>query len=177
VLGLTFCFVGGGVIGAADWSYVPGIYLVSADNRSIDQLALATGSWEAANIEPNSRVVSDRDNSLVAQSYGGLHVLTPAADGIDEGAISNLLLRHPAPSDVSTACANHVQYLIADARLATSLPEEGIYMDQGEYLNGTRTAPPAVTYLTKFDQVPGAERIYDNSAIRIYDLEGLSCPG
>jgi hypothetical protein len=177
VLGLTFCFVGGGIIGASDWSYVPGNYMVSADNRSIDQLALAAGAWEAANIKPNSRVVGDRDNSLVAQSDGGLHVVTPAADGVDEGAISNLLLRHPAPSDVSTACADHVQYLIADARLATALPEVGIYMDHGEYLDGTRTAPPPVADLTKFDQVPGAERIYDNGAIRIYDLEGLPCPG
>jgi hypothetical protein len=177
VLSLTFCFVGGAIIGDADWSYVPGNYMVSADNRSIDQLALAAGAWEAANIEPGSRVVSDRDNSLVAQSYGGLHVITPAVDGVDEGSISNLLLRHPAPSDIDTVCTDNVQYLISDVRLATSLPEVGVYMDQGEYLDGTRTAPPTVAELTKFDQVPGAERIYDNGAIRIYDLEGLSCPG
>ena len=177
VLGLTFCFVGGGIIGQADWSYVPGTYMVSADNRSIDQLALAAGSWEAANIKPGSRVVTDRDNGLVAQSNGGLHLVTPAADGVDEGSISNLLLRHPAPSDIDTVCADRIQYLIADVRLSTSLPEVGIYVDQGEYLDGTRTAPPPASDLTKFDQVPGAERIYDNGAIRIYDLEGLSCPG
>ena len=177
VLGLTFCFVGGGIIGQADWSYVPGIYMVSADNRSIDQLALAAGSWEAANIKLGSRVVADRDNGLVAQSNAGLHLVTPAADGVDEGSISNLLLRYPAPSDIDTVCADRIQYLIADVRLSTSLPEVGIYVDLGEYLDGTRTAPPVASDLTKFDQVPGAERIYDNGAIRIYDLEGLSCPG
>lgn len=177
VLGLTFCFVGGGIIGQADWSYVPGTYMVTADNRSIDQLALAAGSWEAANIKPGTRVVTDRDNGLVAQSYGGLHLITPAADGVDEGSISNLLLRHPASSDEDTVCADRVQYLIADVRLSTALPEIGIYVDQGEYLDGTRTAPPPASDLTKFDQVPGAERVYDNGAIRIYDLEGLSCPG
>ena len=177
VLGLTFCFVGGGIIGQADWSYVPGTYMVSADNRSIDQLALAAGSWEAANIKPGSRAVTDRDNGLVAQSYGGLHLVTPAADGVDEGSISNLLLRHPAPSDEDTVCNDRIQYLIADVRLSTSLPEVGVYVDQGEYLDGTRKAPPPASDLTKFDQVPGAERVYDNGAIRIYDLEGLSCPG
>jgi len=174
---LTFCFVGGGIIGAADWTYVPGIYLVSADNRSIDQLALAAGTWEAANIKPGSRIVGDRDNALIAQSYGGLHDITPAADGVDEGAISNLLLRHPAPSDIDTACVDRVQYLIADVRLSTALPEIGIYVDQGEYLNQTRTAPPPAADLTKFDQVAGAERIYDNGAIRIYNLKGLTCAG
>ena len=176
VLGLTLCLVGGGIIGASDWSYVPGKYLVSADNRSLDQLALAAGSWEAANIKPNSRAVSDRDNGLIAQSFGGLHLVTPAADGVDEGALSNLLLRYPASSDVATVCADHVQYLIADARLATALPEVGVYVDQGEYLYGIRTVPPPVADLTKFDQVQGAERIYDNGAVRIFDLEGLSCP-
>ena len=177
VLGLTFCFVGGGIIGASDWSYTPGKYMVSADERSIDQFALAAGSWEAANIEPNSRFVGDRDNSLVAQFYGGMHAVTPAADGVDEGSISNLLLRHLAPSDTNTVCADRIQYLIADVRLSTALPQLGVYMDQGEFLDGTRTAPPSVADLTKFDQVPGAERIYDNGAIRIYNLEGLSCPG
>jgi len=177
VLGLTFCFVGGGILGAADWETGPGNYMVSADNRSIDQLALAAGFWEAANIKPHSRAVSDRNNSLIAQSYGGLDVVTPAADGVDEGAISNLLLRHLASSDISTVCTDHVQFLIADARLSTALPEVGVYVDQGEYLDGTRTAPPTVADLTKFDQVAGAERIYDDGAIRIFNLEGLPCPG
>jgi hypothetical protein len=177
VLGLTFCFVGGGIIGASDWSYLPGKYMVTADERSIDQLALAAGSWEAENIKPNSRFVGDRDNSLVTQYDGRLHSVTPAADGVDEGSISNLLLRHLAPSDINTVCTDRIQYLIADVRLSTALPELGVYIDQGEYLDGTRTAPPNVADLTKFDQVPGVERIYDNGAIRIYNLEGLSCPG
>ena len=177
VLGLTFCFVGGGIIGASDWSYTPGKYIVSSDERSIDQLALAAGSWEAANIKPSSRFVGDRDNSLVAQLYGGLHAVTPAADKVDEGSISNLLLRHPAPSDIDTVCADRIRYLIADVRLSTALPELGVYVDGGEYLSGTRIAPPSVADLTKFNLVPGAERIYDNGAIRVYDLEGLSCPG
>lgn len=177
VLCLTFCFVGGGIIGASDWSYTPGKYMVSADERSIDQLALAAGSWEASNIKPGSRFVGDRDNSLVAQFNGGMHSVTPAADGVDEGSISNLLLRHLAPSDINTVCADHIQYLIADVRLSTALPELGVYLDQGEYLDGTRTAPPSVADLTKFDEVPGAERIYDNGAIRIFNLEGISCPG
>jgi hypothetical protein len=177
VLGLTFCFVGGGIIGDSDWAYTPGSYMVIADNRSIDQLALAAGSWEAANIKQGSRVVSDRDNDLVSQAYAGLHVVTAEADHVDGGAVSNLLLRYLAPSDIDTICADHVQYLISDVRLSTSLPELGIYIDQGEYLDGTRTAPPAVADLTKFDQVPGAERIYDNGAIRIYNLKGLTCTG
>lgn len=177
VVGLTICFVGGGIIGGADWSYVPGSYMVIADNRSIDQLSLAAGYWEAANIKPGSRVVTDRDNGLVAQSYGGLHQITGAADGVDVASMSTLLLRHPSVTDVSTVCADRVQYLISDVRLSTGLPEMGVYIDAGEYLDGTRSAPPSVADLTKFDQVPGAERIYDNGAIRIYDLEGVSCPG
>lgn len=177
VLGLTVCFVGGGIIGASDWSYVPGKYMVIADNRSIDQFALAAGYWEAENIRPNSRVYTDRDNGLIAQAYGSLHVITVQADGIDEGYVSNLLLSPLSSSAINIACATHVQYLISDDRLASGLPELGFYIDSGEFMYGTRNAPPAVSDLTKFDQVQGAERIYDNGAIRIFGLGGLSCAG
>ena len=133
VLGLTFCFVGGGIIGDSDWAYTPGRYMVIANNRSIDQLALAAGSWEAANIKQGSRAVGDRDNDLVSQAYAGLDVVTAEADHVDGGAVNDILLRYLAPSDIDTICADHVQYLISDVRLSTSLPELGIYIDQGEY--------------------------------------------
>jgi hypothetical protein len=178
VLGLTICFAGGTVIGSGpDWLYGPGRYLVSADNRSVDQLALQAAYWEGQNLPPGSRVYTDRVNGLLAGVYGDQRALTALENGIDQGTVSTLLLRSSSPGDVSVACRAHVEFLIADQRLATSLPHVGIYIDNGEYLYGFRTAPPASSALTKFDQVPGAERIFDNGAIRIYDLRGLSCLG
>jgi hypothetical protein len=181
VLGLTLCFVGGAVLSGPDWIYGPGRYLVSADNRSVDQLALQAASWEQQNLPAQSLVYSDRVNGLLAGVYGDLHLLTPLSSGIDQGALSTLLLAGPSGRDVDVACGNRaqnrVQFLIADARLATSLPHLGVYIDNGEDLFGFRKSPPPPDALTKFDNVAGAQRIFDDGDIRIYDLRGLSCPG
>jgi hypothetical protein len=178
VLGLTICFVGGTVIDSGpDWGLGPGSYLVTADNRSIDQLALQAAYWQGMNLPPDSRVYTDRVNSLLSAVYGNQHVLTSLYDHISEGELSTLLLAPPSPSNVTFACQAHLEYLIADRRLASGLPHAEFYIDNGEYEAGVRVSPPPLSALTQFDNVPGAERIFDNGAIRIYNLKGLSCAG
>jgi hypothetical protein len=178
VLGLTICFAGSVVIGSGpDWLHGPGQYLVSADNRSIDQLALQAAFWEGRHLPPDARAYTDRVNGLLAAVYGNQHVLTPLGDGIASEPLSTLLLGPPTRTDFSIACEAKVQFLIADQRLASSLPHVGSYIDRGEYPGGIRTSPPPASDLTKFDAVPGAQRIFDNGAIRIYDLRGFLCAG
>ena len=183
VTGLTVCFAGGAVLSGPDWVYGPGSYLVSADNRSVDQLALQAAYWEGRNLPPGSRVFADRVNGVLAGTYGNQHLLTALGDKIDVGSLSNLLLgpstKDDDQADARLACLNHVQYLIADQRLHDSLPHLGIYIDNGEYQNepGTSPSPPLVSELTKFDNVAGAQRIFDNGSIRIYDLRSLPCAG
>lgn len=177
-IALSVCLVGNTIVGAGpNWVYGPGPYLVEADSRSIDSLALDAAYWEGAHIPSQSRAFTDRDNALLAETYGDLRVLTALSSKIQEGPLSTLLLSGSTASDLGIACKYHVQYLIADRRLASSLPHLGVYIDNGEYLQGTRKAPPPASALTKFDLQAGAERIYDNGAIRIYDLKGLSCAG
>jgi hypothetical protein len=177
VTGLTVCFVGGAVLSGPNWIYGPGRYLVSADNRSVDQLALQAAYWEGRHLPPGGLTYTDRVNGSLAAVYGNQHVLTALGNHINQGSISNLLLNPSAAGDVNLACSVPVQYLIADQRLATRLPHLGIYVDNGEYQYGVRTAPPSPSTLRKFDRVPGAQLIFDNGAIRIYDLKELPCPG
>ena len=175
IAGLTVCFVGGTVLSGPNWIYGPGRYLVSADNRSVDQLALQAAYWEGRYLTPDRRTYSDRVNGSLASVYGDEHVLTPLADHIQEGSVSNLLLDPNAAPDRSLACSIRLRYLIADQRLATSLPHLGIYVDNGEFQYGARTSPPTPSTLTKFDQAPDAQRLFDNGAIRIYDLKDMPC--
>jgi hypothetical protein len=179
VAGLTVCFVGGTVLTGPNWVYGPGRYLVSADNRSVDQLALQAAYWEGRYLPPGGRTYTDRVNGSLAAVYGNQHVLTALGDHIDEGSLSNLLLNPDSDQTTNTAlaCLDRVRYLIADQRLATSLPHVGIYVDNGEFQYGVRTAPPTPSTLRKFDKIPGTQILFDNGAIRIYDLQDLPCHG
>jgi hypothetical protein len=136
---------------------------------------LQAAYWEGQHLPAGSRIFSDRENAALAQTYGGLDPLTALNDGIRVGVVSLLLLSPSPVYDTEIACDSGVQFLIADQRLSTSLPHLGIYIDSGEYLAGNRTAPPPASALVAFDDIPGAERIFDNGAIRIYNLEGLAC--
>jgi hypothetical protein len=167
-------FVGGTVVGAGpSWLRAPGEYLVSADNRSVDVLALAASRWLGDHAAPGKRLYSDRTNELLASALGHEHSLTSLADGIDNGSLSRLLLAPASPSDVGVVRESKLQLLLVDRRLATDLPHVGVYTDNGEYGGQSRTKPPPQSAVTKFDHVPGANRIYDNGALSLYEVRGL----
>jgi hypothetical protein len=176
ILVLTVSFAGGVVDGSGPtWEYGPGPYLVSADNRSVDQLALQAATWESLHLAEGSHVYTDRVNGLLAQTYGELAPMDRGSNGLQPGSLSELLLAPASIYDEQLACVGGVKYLIADQRLDSSLPHVGVYIVNGEYLDGIRTAPPPANAFTAFDSTPGAARIFDNGAIRIYDLKGLPC--
>jgi len=167
-------FVGGTVVGAGpSWSHAPGKYLVTAENRSVDVLALAASNWLGDHMTPGNRLYSDRTNELLASALGHQHSLTSLGDGIDNGSLSRLLLAPPSPGDIGFAKAANLHLLLVDRRIATELPHVGVYTDSGEYEGENRTKPPPESAVTKFDHVAGADRIYDNGALSLYDVRGL----
>ncbi len=168
-------FVGGTIVGSGPpWLRDPGAFLVEAENRSVDELSVAASSWLGAHVSAGHRIYADRTNSLLTETLGNQHTLTSLADQIDNGQLSRLLLAPASPSDVATVRQTNLQLLLVDTRMATDLPHVGLYTDNGEYGGENRTRPPSWASVTKFDSVAGADRIYDNGALRIYDLRGLS---
>jgi hypothetical protein len=167
-------FVGGTVVGAGpSWLRAPGKYLVSSDNRSVDVLALDASNWLRRHVTPGNRLYSDRTNELLASALGDQHSLTALADGVDNGSLSRLLLAPPSASDVGFAREAWLQLLLVDRRLASDLPHVGVYTDNGEYGGEDRTRPPTKSAVTKFDDIPGADRVYDNGALSLYNVREL----
>jgi hypothetical protein len=175
---LTVLFVGGAIVGSGpSWLRTPGRFLVAADNRSIDPVTIATGRWIGSRLPPGARVLADRGNGLTAAVYGRAHVVGNLSDDVDMNALSRLILGGAdLTEDVQQARRARLDYLIADARLATSLPHVGVYIENGEAgSNGPvpRRSPPTLAALRRFDGVDRVNRVYDNGSVVIYDLRRL----
>ena len=168
----TATFLGAVVLGAGPLQrQVPGPYEVSADARSVDADSYEAAQWARAHLPAKSRIYSDRVGGLLAGGVGGMHTVRHVSERVDASRM--LLAPTLEPADIELIRQADIHYLIVDRRIATGLPNVGVYIESGEYGSDRRTEPVPVAALTKFDSAPGVERIYDNGSVAIYDLRGI----
>jgi hypothetical protein len=143
------------------WGRLPGPYLVSSFERSVDPQVINASTWVLDTLGPGNRWSGDRNLTTVLGTVG-------AQDPVHPGAA---LFYENSPSAASQELVknNAVNYLAVDLRLSQSLPLSGSYFDNDPYSNDL-TEPIAAANLTKFDKVPGISRMYDSGDIRLYDL-------
>lgn len=173
VAGILVLSTGGVILGIPAWARLPGPYLVSADPRSIEPQGLAAAAWSDRWLDPDSRFLSDRTNRMLLAVYGRQHPITAVGDRIDvkDAYFGETLL----PEDISRLGRAGVQYVIADRRLATSLPYVGVYMERGEVSSrGPWQSPMPIAAFDKWETADGSDRIYDAGAVRIFDVGGLT---
>ncbi|MDQ2755647.1 MAG: hypothetical protein M3Y71_03645, partial [Actinomycetota bacterium] len=170
--GAAVVFIGSIVLGAGSVSaQLPGPFRVSDDARSIDADNLAAASWMAENLPANSVVLADRIGGLLAAADGGQYAVTHIGTGIDASRL--LLDPEFGPKDVALVKQARIRYLVADRRDANGLPNQGVYLENGEFGGDNRTTPVPASALRKFSSVPGVDAIYDNGSVVIYDLGAL----
>jgi hypothetical protein len=173
VLLATGVFVGGHLMGSGpDWARLPGRYLVSADDRSMDSETLAAVRWAVDGLPLGSRIGADRVSSVLLASQAGLwpvmqddHGFTPTPDiyfADKWGARELKAVRHM-----------HLRYLFVDRRWSHELPHLGSYFYKGE-MPGPQKLTRAE--LTKFDHIAGVRAVYRHGPIVIYDTSGLHVP-
>ncbi|WP_261565005.1 glycosyltransferase [Frankia gtarii] len=165
----AMAFIGGTLMGSGlDWNRIPGPYLVVADGRSIDSSANAAVQWAARNLPAGARFAADRETGALLAAEGNQHLVIGVPGGGNSGQI---LL---APSFDAGARdllrRSQIRYYVVDQRLADGLPHETYYVVNGEAPKGTRLTQAD---LGKFDITSGSRRIYDNGAVRIYDVSEL----
>lgn len=169
--GLVVLFLGQTILGSGpQWAQSPGSFLVSADSRSIDRANLSAAAWEARNLPEGTRVIADRDGSLLAGSVGGLYPVSHIQDGVNGSPI--LLSPTWTPTDAALVRRLAIRYVIVDRRDATGLPRLGVYYESGEY-DQNRTAPVPAAALAKLQHVPGVTTVYDNGSVAIYDVTAI----
>ncbi|WP_052914185.1 glycosyltransferase family 39 protein [Protofrankia coriariae] len=164
-----FVFIGGTVLGSgADWSRMPGPYLVIADGRSIDPYVVAATRWANTELPAGSRIAGDRETGTWLMSIGRQWLVT----GLASGASAGPLYFSTTLGDYERAviAVGRIQYVIVDTRLADGLPHETFYTENGEAPMGTRLT---AAMLAKFDTQRGSVKVYDNGPVKIYDVTAL----
>jgi hypothetical protein len=169
---LSVVFLGGLVVGWQPAQQLPGPYLAGADGRSVDPVGVCAAQWSGGHLGTGNRVVADVTNRNLLGSYGQQDPVTYYNSGV---ATAPLVLSPTFDDgDLAIVRDGHVRYVVVDRRLSTARPLIGLYFEDGEPATLPSGAPIPVSWLDKFDAIPGVSRVYDNGEIRIYDLGGLS---
>lgn len=168
----SVAYLGNIVLGAGPTAgQLPGPYLISADARSVDADNRAAAGWLATGIAAGSNVYGDRISGLLAAAEGDQDTVRHVSTGIDASRL--LLDPELTDADLDLIRRADLSYLIVDRRLAAGLPQQQVYVENGEFGQNGRTEPVPATALAKFAAVPGVQRIYDNGSIAVYDLREL----
>jgi hypothetical protein len=143
------------------WAQLPGPYLVSGYERSIDPAGVSAARWMAGRIPHGGRVAADVTGWTLASTYG-------RQDPVGEASALYYATGWDAATDrVRWNLA--VDYVWVDLRMSEQVPKSGAYFPQDPQA-GTHSRPLPRALLDKFDHVAGISRIYDNGEIRLYEL-------
>jgi hypothetical protein len=165
-------FVGQAIVGNGPlWARVPGPYLVSADQRSIEPEGVTAAQWARSYLGPGQRVATDRINTLLMMTYGNEWTVTALNGTTDVAPVFTSLQFGP---DIETILReDRLQYLVVDRRLSSGLPRVGSYFNV-DVSNTLQSEPINPAALAKFDSVKNVSRLFDSGDIIIYDVEAIT---
>nr|WP_284289714.1 hypothetical protein [Angustibacter aerolatus] len=145
---------------------------MSSDARSVDPLNLEAARWMAGNLPNGSRVYADRVGGLLASSDGDQFTVRHISTDIDASRL--LLDPEYGPEDVRLIRQAGLRYVIVDRRDANGLPNQDVYIENGEFGGGDRTRPVPLAALTKAR--PGRRRAAHLRQRRHRDLRRGGAP-
>jgi hypothetical protein len=141
------------------WERLPGAYVVDGFESGITPEGIAAAEWARDELGPGQRISADYTNYLLLGSYGDLN------------PVGNLdpLYCGPTwtPIDAALASQQAVRYLLVDLRMSEQKAVSGGYFTEPA---PACSSPIPRRDLTKFDTVPGFDRIYDSGNIVIYSV-------
>lgn len=161
--GLGVILIGGAISGWPWNSQLASPLRISAEGRSIVSPPLGLAEWAQEEI-PDGRFAANVADSRLLMDPGDRWAVAgefpDVKDIIEEEALEGWelpLLRR-----------NNLRYVVADRRVLGADGIRGYYFSLEQTEPGERLLPREV--VTKFEEIPGAERIYANGDIAVYDL-------
>ncbi|HEY1627841.1 MAG TPA: hypothetical protein VGG16_29025 [Streptosporangiaceae bacterium] len=143
------------------WERLPGSYVVDGFESGITPEGVAAAAWAGETLGPGQRIAADYTNYLLLGSYGDQNPVGDL-DPLYCGAIWN-------PVDAALASQQQIGYLFVDLRMSEQKSVTGGYFTEPA---PACSSPIPRQQLTKFDTVPGFNRIYDSGNIVIYAVPG-----
>jgi hypothetical protein len=166
---MTVSYLGGIILGAgADWSRLPGPYLVEADYRSADAETRAAVRWAGEHLPVGSRIIADRYPSALITGTTRLYPVAEPERGFEPAGVYFSSTWSLGLTNVVRGL--HVRYLYVDQRLADDLPRFGVYFYPGETQTMRRMSRAG---LAKFPTVRGLQVVYRHGPVTIYETAGL----
>lgn len=145
------------------WEWLPGPHQVAGVERSVGPQEIAAAEWMQDYLGPGNRVASDMGFAPVLSTYGDQIPI------LDDGFL--YMSSKYTPAIQNEVDVQDVHYVMTDMRLTTALPAGGTYWPIDHAVSAYTHPLPSI-YLTKFEQIPGVSRIFDDGEISIYDLQG-----
>ncbi len=148
------------------WERLPGTFRIDGFDAGVDANGVALARWVNGTLGPDDRVACDASTcSLV----GAFARSVPVADAGE-------LFYAPAFGPVADrAVREHdVQYVVVNVELGRTAPVAGFYFGndpRGSWPDAS--GPIAARALTKFDDDPRVDRVYDDGEYRVYDVRGV----
>ena len=160
----------GNVAAGLDTDYrFPGPFVFGSDTRSVTPELVGLAAWFDQNIGIKQHIVTDRYTGLILVRDADAEPASPAISFptydlyFNDGPPGSYLVYELSSSGYA--------YLIIDKRMATELPEVGVFFEPDEPFAYGGRDPITVPKLDRYDYLPWTTEVFDSNDYAVYRFD------
>jgi uncharacterized membrane protein YhaH (DUF805 family) len=160
----------GNVAAGLDTAYrFPGPFVFGSDTRSVTPELVGLAAWFGQNLGPKQHIVTDRYTGLILVRDADAEPASPAISFptydlyFNDGPPGSYLVYELSSSGYA--------YLIIDKRMATQLPEVGVFFEPDEPFAYGGRDPITVPKLDRYDYLPWTTEVFDSDDYAVYRFD------
>lgn len=170
VMVATIIFAGGVIAGTSPVTRQPSPYNPGVAEVPYDTESVAAADWAATTLGAGHRIAADSASGVLMGSLGRQQMVSQA----DNVSISELFLSPGFDSAAAKVVKNgHVDYVVADQRVAGVEPLKGFIYEPWEKQVVNYGSSVSSETVNKFDALPYASRVFDSGNLHIFAVQGL----
>lgn len=147
------------------WERLPGAYRPGSFERSIQSQGVTAARFTGAWLGRRHLITADSAGWILLASYGKQSPIAGQAADIYYSPRFGL-------AEAQLVDRLSVEFVWVDLRMAEQTPASGAYFT-GDPRAGQHDVPVPRANLTKFDELPGVDLVFDSGDIRIYDIRDV----